>query len=182
MSSKYTIQNDQGLYFLTFTVVQWVDVFTRQSYRDILIDSFRYCQEQKGLNLYAYVIMSNHLHCIASADKGAKLSGIVRDMKKHASKKITDAIQSEEESRKGWLDWIFSSAGRFNKNNENYQVWQQHNHATELWSFEMIKEKADYIHYNPVKAGLVELPEHWKYSSASNYAGLPELLDVILLF
>ena len=167
MSTKYTIKNNDNFYFLTFTTVQWVDIFSRQIYRDIMIDSFKHCQEHKGLHLHAYVIMTNHLHLIASAEKEKELSGIVRDMKKFTSKKIVK---------------IFSSAGKFNYNNENYQVWQQSNPATELWSFEVIKQKTDYTHYNPVRAGLVQLPEHWLYSSATNYAGLESLIDVDLLF
>jgi len=85
MSTKYTIRNN-GLYFLTFTTVQWVDLFSRQIYRDIMIDSFKHCQEKKGFHLHAYVIMSNHLHLIASVENEVKLSGIVRDMKKFTSK------------------------------------------------------------------------------------------------
>src|ERR1017187_2981784 len=182
MSTKYTIKDNNSFYFLTFTTVQWVDIFSRQIYRDIMIDSFKHCQEHKGLHLHAYVIMTNHLHLIASAEKEKELSGIVRDMKKFTSKKIVSTMHEIEESRKGWMDWIFSSAGKFNYNNENYQVWQQNNHATELWSFEVIKQKTDYIHYNPVRAGLVQLPEHWLYGSATNYAGLESLINVDLLF
>lgn len=103
----YKIRDQQAIHFITFAVVEWVDVFTRKAYRDILIDSLRHCQEQKGLVLYAWCIMSNHVHLLASA-KENNLSDLLRDFKKFTSKQILAAIQSNEtESRKDWMLRIF---------------------------------------------------------------------------
>ena len=79
MSREIKINNPEGVYFLTFATVGWVDVFTRKFYCDMLLDSFRYCQKKKTLVIYAWCIMSNHVHLIASAGNG-NLSGILRDM------------------------------------------------------------------------------------------------------
>jgi REP element-mobilizing transposase RayT len=105
----YTISNQQGLHFLTFTVVGWVDVFTRKSYRDVILDSFRYCQKERGLLIYGYVIMSNHLHLIVRTEK-EDLSNVIRDFKKFTAKTILKLIQdkSKGESRLEWLLNVFA--------------------------------------------------------------------------
>ena len=183
MSRKYKIRNQDKLYFVTFTVIQWLDVFTRQEYRDIFLESVRFCQNHKGLEVCAYVIMSSHVHMIIGRNKEESLQGIVRDLKKYTSVKIVEAIRdNEHESRRELLIWLFERAGKFNSNNKNIQFWQQHSHPIELFSNEVIDEKLNYIHRNPVEAGIVLSPEDYLYSSAVNYAGRPEkLIDVILI-
>ena len=85
--NNYKIAKGEDIYFLTFTIVGWVDIFTRKIYRDIVLESFRYCQENKGLDLFAYVIMSNHIHLIARSRDG-DLSAVVRDFKRYTSQKF----------------------------------------------------------------------------------------------
>jgi len=182
MSRAYKFQNTEGLYFITFATVGWTDVFTRKIYRDILLESLRYCQNKKGLELFSWCVMSNHVHLIARAKEGFLLQNIMRDMKKHTSKEILKAIQENaEESRKDWLLYIYKNAGAYNSNNENYQFWRQDNKPIELYSPEVIAQKLDYIHNNPVEAGIVDRPEDYVYSSARDYAEDKGLLDVILL-
>jgi len=82
----YIIHDQQGIYYMTFTVVGWIDVFSRQCYRDIVIESFKYCQKAKGLHLHAYVIMTNHIHLVVSVDEGHSISDFVRDCKKFTAK------------------------------------------------------------------------------------------------
>ncbi|MBL7788681.1 MAG: transposase [Chitinophagales bacterium] len=99
MSTGYKILDQNALFYLTFQIVDWVDIFTRKIYKDIVIESFSYCMEHKGLNLYAYVIMSNHIHLIASAREGFALSDIIRDFKKHTAKRFLEEISKPTESR-----------------------------------------------------------------------------------
>jgi len=183
MSRKYKIRDQDKLYFVTFTVIAWLDVFTRQEYRDIFLDSLRYCQKHKGLEVCAYCIMSNHVHLIIGRNKEQPLQGIIRDIKKFTSVKITEAIyNNHRESRRRWLLGFFAKAGEKNPNNLYNQFWQQHSHPIELKSNSITYQKLDYIHNNPVKAGIVLSPEDYLYSSALTYAGRPEgLLDVILI-
>lgn len=183
MSRKYKIRDQRAIYFVTFTVIQWLDVFTRQAYRDIFLDSLKYCQQHKGLQLYAYCIMSNHVHMIISRSDVPDLMGLIRDIKKYTSVQIIEAVKKNpRESRRELLVWLFERAGKYNPNNEHYQFWQQHSHPIELVTNEMADQRLNYIHNNPVKAGLVVSPEHYLYSSAVNYAGLPEkLIDIILI-
>jgi putative transposase len=178
MSSKYHISNPEGIYFITFATVQWVDVLTRPHYKEILVESLRYCQEKKGLDLYAWCLMTNHVHLIASARETYNLSDLLRDLKKHTAKKLVAAIQNPEESRRNWLLWIFRAAGEQNTNNQNYQIWQQDNHPIELSTNTMVAHRLEYLHKNPVKAGLVFEPEHYVYSSAIDYAGGKGLLEL----
>lgn len=183
MSRKYKIRDQEKLYFVTFTVIQWLDVFIRKEYKDIFLNSIRYCQQNKGLELYAYCIMSSHVHLIIGRQGEQKLEDIIRDIKKFTSVKIIEAIENNpQESRRELLLWLFERAGKGNSNNTNFQFWQQHNHPIELSTNEMIEQRLQYIHNNPVEAGIVLSPEDYLYSSAINYAGLPDkLIEVILI-
>ncbi|WP_093667527.1 REP-associated tyrosine transposase [Tenacibaculum sp. MAR_2009_124] len=169
MSRNYKFHNKTGLYFVSFATVNWIDVFTRQVYFDILVESISYCRENKGMELYCYCFMSNHVHFIfRSADD--QPSELLRDFKKYTSRKLIQVIENNpQESRKEWLLRMFKRAGKKNATTTHYQFWQQHNKPIELWSEKVIKQKVDYIHNNPVRSGFVINPEDWKYSSARNY-------------
>lgn len=179
MPSKYTIQDHQALHFITFATVEWIDALSRPVYKDIVVDSLQYCITNKGLILYAYVIMSNHVHMIAAAQEGYHLSDILRDLKKFTSKRLIEAIENNpQESRKRWMLWIFRSAGQKNHNNQTYQFWQQDNRPIELSSNLMMDQRLNYIHNNPVEAGIVFEPHYYVYSSAVDYAGGKGLVDI----
>ncbi len=179
----YRVGDENAPYFITMTVVAWVDVFTRKRYRDIIIDSLKYAQENKGLELYAYVIMSNHIHLMARTTEPHSISDFIRDFKKFTNREIIKAIEDglDVESRRNWLLNMFGFVGKNNSNNENYQFWQNDNHPLVLFKPEFIKQKFDYIHQNPVKAGIVDYPEEYIYSSARNYAERESIIDVIKL-
>lgn len=131
---------------------------------DILINSIKYCQKNKGLKVYAWVIMTNHIHMIISSDKG-NLSDIIRDMKKFTASKIIDAIQNNHhESRKSWLLWLL-------KNDDKIIFWQEGYHGEEIISRSFYDTKLSYIHQNPVKARIVEKEEEYLYSSCADYYG-----------
>ena len=174
----HKITNQHGLHFLTFTIVGWIDVFTRLKYRDIVIESLKYCQKEKGLKINAFVIMSNHIHLIAHSDVN-ELSDIIRDFKKFTSTKINkEIIANSSESRSEWMLMLFKQYAMNNKNNTTYQLWKQDNKPIELSSPKWINQKIDYIHLNPVRAGIVEQPDHYVYSSARNYLGSEGILEV----
>jgi REP element-mobilizing transposase RayT len=168
----YKIRDENAVHFLTFAVVEWVDVFTRSFYCDIVVDSLNHCVKEKGLLLHAWIIMPNHMHLIASAREGFKLSGFLRDFKKHTSTTIVDEIEKNtRESRKNWMLWIFKKAGEKNSRNTGHQFWQQENHPIELRTDEMILQRLNYLHNNPVRAGIVREADHYVYSSAIDYSG-----------
>lgn len=176
VSTGYKIEGD-GMFYLTFQIVGWVDLFTRRVYRDIAIESLKYCQQFKGLNLYAYVIMSNHIHLLAQSKTG-DLSGIIRDFKNYTSTKFLEVLNDSVESRRDWMKIVFEYHGKY-KNKQTNQIWTHENHAEHIYSDKFIKQKINYIHENPIRSGIVEKPEDYLYSSARNYADLDSLLDVI---
>ncbi len=180
---RYRIQDQQGLNFVTCTVVGWIDIFSRQNYRDIVIESLAYCREHKGLLVFVYVVMSNHVHLVlqTAPDSPNLLSDILRDFKKFTAHRIIETILKEPESRRDWLLHMFKFYANFNCNNRNFQVWQQDNHPVFLLTEKIIWEKVEYIHNNPVKDKIVTLPEDYYFSSARNYAHLSNDLEVELL-
>lgn len=182
MPTGYQIENQSAPYYLTFQIVYWIDLFSRKSYRDIVIESLKYCQKEKGLEIFAWVIMSNHIHLIARSASG-DLSGTVRDFKKYTSKKIIEEIEKSAESRKEWMMRLFAHSAKRQNKNGDYQVWTHENHAIELFSTTFIQQKVEYVHNNPVRAGIVDRVEEYKYSSAGVYAdkeGLLEIIPVVL--
>jgi len=178
MSEKYKVRNREGIYFITITVIDCVDLLTRKQYKDVIIDSLKYCKEQKGLIVHAFVIMSNHMHLIVSAKEAVKLQDVIRDFKKFTSKKLIEAIEHINESRREWLLKKFAFAAQRIKRGVNYKLWQDGFHPIELQTGEMVMQKLEYIHNNPVEAGIVNEQEHYVYSSAVNYTAKNGILDV----
>ncbi len=175
---RYRISDQNGLYFLTMTVVDWLDVFTRREYKYDIIDSLKFCQENKGLMIYSWCIMSNHIHLICRAKEGHRLSDIIRDFKKFTSKKIIERIKQKTESRREWMLNRFEYAAKYRRQNDRYMFWQKGNHAVYLETNEMMDQRLDYIHNNPVESGIVEEAEHYVFSSARDYAGDQGLLKI----
>jgi REP element-mobilizing transposase RayT len=170
MAYKYAIKNPNDIYFITTSIIQWSDIFIRPDYSDIIIQSMNYCVASKGLRIHAWCLMSSHLHMLVSVeDDKPVLPDIMRDFKKFTSKKIIETIELINESRKNWLLDKFEFAGRFNPKIKDYKVWQDGYHPVACFSYDFLKQKLDYIHNNPVKAGLVWEPQHYVLSSAIDY-------------
>ena len=181
MSTKYKATTTEEAYFITITTVGWIDVFTRLNQKQVIINALKYCQENKGLEIYAYCMMSSHLHLLCKGTEGFVLSDIIRDFKRHTSKKIIQTIQDEPESRREWMLDCFQKACEHLKKVQQYKVWQNGYHAEHIYSNKFIRQKLDYIHNNPVKDKIVTLPEDYYFSSARNYAGLDNELEIVLL-
>lgn len=181
MSRNYKIRDQEKLYFISFATVNWIDIFIRPLYKNIIVDGLNYCIVHKGLEVYGWCIMSSHVHLIIGTKKNP-IEGIIRDLKRHTSKSILKAIENnDQESRREWVLWMFARAGKRNPNNHKYQFWQQHNQPIELSNNHMMQQKLDYLHDNPVEAGLVSEPEHYLYSSAVDYCGGKGLVPVLFI-
>ncbi|WP_207432025.1 REP-associated tyrosine transposase [Sabulibacter ruber] len=179
MSEKYKVRDQEKVYFITFAVVGWADVFTRREYKDIVVESLQYCQLKKGLQIYAWCIMSNHLHLALSTEGTITLSDIIRDFKKYTSVALLRAIQENiQESRKEWLLHLFKTAAEGSSKHQKFQFWQNQYHPVELSSNEKQQRCLDYIHHNPVEAGLVREAADYIYCSAIDYAGGTGLLKI----
>jgi REP element-mobilizing transposase RayT len=177
MSRKYKFHNPDGAYFVSFAVHDWIDLFTRNEYKNILVENLSYCQKNKGLEIFSWCIMTNHVH-LAIRSKGKEpLQNILRDFKGYSSKQLIKAIEENpRESRKEFLLREF-----WNESKGGYRLWRGDNKPIEIYSNEVIDQKVNYIHQNPVEAGLVFRPEDYVYSSAMDYAGEKGMLDVVLV-
>ena len=182
MSRNYKFHNPLGLYFVSFAVVDWLDVFTRNAYKDILVDSLTFCQKEKGMEIIAWCIMTNDMHLVFRVAEGLKPENILGDFKRYTSKEVVKAIQENpKESRKEFLLEHFEKAGAKASNVSKYQFWRHDNKPIELWSNKVIKEKVDYVHNNPVEEGYVYRAEEYVYSSAIDYAEGKGIIDNIVL-
>ncbi|MEO9872603.1 REP-associated tyrosine transposase [Ekhidna sp.] len=180
MSEKYKFHEPSGIYFTTTTVAFWVDLFTKPAYKHLIVESLRYCQKEKGLKIHAWCLMSSHLHMIISSEDN-ELSSIMADFKKHTSKQVIKILDQINESRKEWLLRSFSSAAQKLTKVKNYKVWHEGNHPILLDSTQLLTEKLDYIHMNPVEDESLDEPSYYWYSSARNYEGKVGLIKVDLL-
>jgi REP element-mobilizing transposase RayT len=172
MRSRYTIREPGVPYFITCTVVQWIPIFTRKPYFDILIDALSFCRQHKGLKIHAYVILDNHLHLVAA---GPDLAATIRDFKSYTAKRL---IAQLEQGQKTWVLNQLEYYKQPTKTRSDYQVWQEGFHPQQIISEEMLHQKIDYLHHNPVRIGVVERPEDWVYSSARDYAGGHSIMEV----
>ena len=170
MSRKYKFNNKEGIYFVSFATVYWIDVFIRESYFELMIQALSFFRKERGMLIYGYCIMPSHVHLLFQAKKftATNLVNLIRD--------------NQQESRKEWLLWMFKRAGTKSSNVTHYQFWQHHNQPIEIHSDKFFNEKLDYIHQNPVVSGFVSEPQDWKYSSAKNYwQAVDPVLDIDIL-
>ena len=183
MSRNYKFHNPDGLYFVSFAVVNWLDVFTRNEYKNILLESLAFCQENKGMEIVSWCIMTNHVHLIFRVIGKGKPELVLGDFKRFTSKTIVKAIkENNSESRREFLLDQFKKAAENSSNVTQYQFWRHDNNPIELWSNVVIEEKINYIHQNPVAAGMVYKAEDYVYSSAIDYTGEVGLLENIIVF
>jgi REP element-mobilizing transposase RayT len=181
MSRNYKFHNPEGLYFVSFAVVRWLDVFTRNEYKQLVVDSLIFCQKEKGMEIIAWCIMTNHMHLIFRSVGVQKPERLLGDFKRFTSKKLVKAIQNNpKESRKEELLKAFQSEAEKRSNVWHYQFWRHDNKPIELWSNKVISKKINYVHQNPVEAGLVFRAKDYVYSSAVDYAGEKGLIDNII--
>lgn len=175
------IRDQAATHFLIFTIMGWIDIFSRQRYSDLMLESFQYCRQHKGLKMGAYVIMSNHIHAIWTATNN-NLSDIIRDFKTFTSKEITKANETETESRRDWLLYMFNFYANRTAANDKFKVWTGNHHPEEIHSESFLRTKLTYTHDNPVRAGLVAKPSHYLYSSAANYEDKKGIMEIDFLF
>ena len=178
---KYKFADNDKIYFVSFAVTNWIDLFIRNEYREEILNSIKYCQTYKDLELYGWCIMTSHVHLIIGT-KGNPLQNIMRDLKRPTTEALHTSIQTNLiESRREWMLWMMERAAKKNSNTAKFQLWQPESHPIQLINNKMAHQKLDYIHNNPVEAGFVTKAEEWKYSSAINYYGGKGLLEIIKL-
>jgi REP element-mobilizing transposase RayT len=168
MSEKYKVVDSSRPTFITLTIIDWVDLFTRKRYCQLMDDSLNYCVKEKGLIIHAFVYMSNHIHLIVTT-KTDNLPQIIRDFKTFTSKQFIKLIKEPGESRREWLLNKFSFAADRIKRNSNYKVWKDGFHPVILDTNFKVQQRVEYVHYNPVAAGICHDEAHYANSSYLAY-------------
>jgi len=170
--TRYRIFEDEFPYFLTNTVVAWLPIFAHPPFTEIIFDSWRFLQRERGVRIFGHVILENHLHWIAAADN---LSEQVGRFKSYTARRILDELEC-----RGFAALLEEL--RFfklrHKNDQRYQLWQEGSHPQQIQNEEMMRQKMEYMHNNPLRRGYVEDPLHWRYSSARNYTGGKGFIEV----
>lgn len=170
--SRYRFLGNDAPYFLTMTINQWLPVFTRPATVEVILDSWRFLQAHHDFRLHGYVIMENHLHLLARAPE---LDRDVQRFKSFTAKRLIAVLQEAGARRLLNMLRLFKAEGKMDS---TYQVWEEGSHPQRIEHEAVMRQKLDYLHYNPVKRGYVDLPEHWRWSSARDYLGQPGLIEV----
>ena len=170
--TRYKIYDSAYPHFLTCTTVGWTPVFTRPETVEIILDSWKYLQQNVGLDLFGYVILDNHLHFIAAAED---LSDALKRFKSFTARKVIDLLESRNIQN---LLRHLNFYKLHHKKDQEFQFWQEGSHPQMIENDEIMWQKLEYIHDNPVKRGYVDDPLHWRYSSARNYAGQKGLIEI----
>jgi REP element-mobilizing transposase RayT len=160
---RYRIAPDGSIYYVTFSVVQWLPVFVSEASCRIVTDSLRFCRERKGLCSNAYVIMPTHLHAIVFHESGnaEELEGAVTDLRKFTGRQLCDFCAAHLPAC--FSDVFRQSAGA----DRSRQFWQATRHPEVLETERFWRQKLDYLHENPCRKGLVRRAQDWRFSSAA---------------
>lgn len=167
MRSRYIFLKSGAVYFVTFSIQHKIPIFTNKSYFDLIISNFEFCRSNNNLRVFYYVIMDNHIHLICHSEKD--LSELIRCMKSYMAKEIIKLLKVDSRT---WILDLLKLYKKDYKFESEYQMWEEGSHPEQILSYEMLNQKAEYIHYNPVKRGIVYQPEDWYYSSSRNIHNL----------
>ena len=173
--SRYKFADKNLPHFMTCTVLNWIPVFTRKETVEILLNSLHHISKD-GMKIYAYVILENHSHLIAQSED------LERDMMRYKSYTARQIIHWLAKNKVSKVLDQLAFYKKEHKEDRTYQFWQEGVHPEWIQNHDMMRQKVEYIHQNPVERGYVEQAEHWRYSSARNYLGLEGLIDVSLLW
>lgn len=169
--------------YITFNTVDWVDIFVRPVYKQIIVEELNCFIVSKGLIVYAWVLMSNHLHLLARNSDPGGLARIERDFKKVTTNRILEALEGETDLRKDWMLRRFEHCSQSLKRLERFQVWQTCSNPSfiDFKDVFKLKEKVLHIHENPVRDGIVSKPEDYIFSSARDYTGTKGLVRTTVI-
>ncbi len=176
MRSRYKVFSDNKTYFITSSIVKWIPLFNEVVFKELIVNSLKYRIDKKQLELHAYVIMPNHIHLIISSENVAKF---MKDFKSYTARQVIDSLKYQK--RIAMLK-RFSCFKKSYKKESTFQVWQEGYHPEMIINQDMFNQKTEYIHSNPVRAGLIEQAEDWKYSSLSNYIDDSGLLPIVKIY
>lgn len=183
MYSADEFREKEACYFITFQTVDWVDIFVRPVYKQVIVHTLNHFIESRGLIVYAWCLMSHHLHLLAQANNGHVIADLEKEYKSFTTTKILEAIDTEPENRKDWMLERFEHFGSMLGLMKKYHVWQNCSNPLfiEMKKKDLLLEHFEYIHQNPVRDKIVDIAVEYKYSSARDYAGMKGLVNIVKL-
>lgn len=159
---RYRIVEGIGVYFVTFTVVDWLPVFVSEEPCKAITDSLNFCIDNKHLRVNAYVLMPTHVHLIVfdAAFDPKRLKQTTADLRKYTGRNLADYC--DRHMPDSYAVTLRAHAGE----DRQRRFWQPTQHPVGIFTEKFWKQKMDYLHANPCRKGLVRLPEEWRFSSA----------------
>jgi putative transposase len=170
--SRYRVVEDGRSYFITSSTIHWLPLFAVPALAEIVMDSLNFLQQQGRIKLHAWVLMETHFHLVATSQD---MSGEMRKVKSYTARRIVDCLKKEGPA---FLLNQLRFLKKRHKDQQMHQVWQEGVHPKMIMDERMLGKTIEYVHYNPVKRGYVDTPEHWRYSSARDYGGQKGLVSV----
>jgi REP element-mobilizing transposase RayT len=170
--TRYRFGDDCQPHFMTSTVVAWLPVFSHPCFADVILDSWRFLQREREIRILAFVIMENHIHWIAV---GPQLGKRVKEFKSFTATSILKELQRKQ------YRTLLQELEYFklrHRTDQQHQLWQEGSHPQVIETTDMLWQKIEYTHNNPLRRGYVDDPLHWRYSSARAYARQDCLIDV----
>ncbi len=183
MNSENNTYSKQYGYFITFNTVDWVDVFIRPVYKQVIVHTLNHFIDNKGLNLFAWCLMTNHLRLVAQAKDGFEIPEIEKEFKTFTTNKILEALDTEPETRRDWMMKRFENVGSILTLNKKFHVWQNTNNPVfiDMKKTDQLIDHISFIHENPVRDRFVDSASEYPYSSARDYAGMKGLVKITKL-
>ena len=169
---RYKIYDNNFPYFISSSVVSWIPLFKHKFAAEILVKSLKFIQNKENLTIYAYVIMHDHIHLIVKAENLAKS---MANFKSYTARKIIDYLKKYQHNE---ILFLLEKNKPKYKKDRKYQLWQEGIHPKQIIDENMMHQKIEYMHNNPVKNGFVSLPEDWIYLSSRNYSGQTGILEI----
>ena len=158
--SRYKIYQQDAPHFLTCTINNWIPLFTRPATVQVILDALAYRQSHRQLKVFAYVILENHLHLIVQSEY---LQKEMRSFKSWTAKQLVSVLNQQGATQ---VLRQIAFHKKAHKKDREHQVWEEGSHPQQIISEDMMLQKIEYIHQNPVKRGYVDEAVHWRYSSA----------------
>ena len=174
---RFCFHDDGSVFFVTFSVMQWLPVFVSQQTCKIVTDNLNFCHDKKGLRTNAYVIMPTHLHAIVFHEsfQPHTLEQVLTDFRKFTGRQLCDFCEAHMPPC--FSDTLREAAG----NDQTWRFWQPTRHPEQIETESFWQSKIDYLHENPCRKGLVVRPDHWRFSSANWYlSDAADTNDVVL--
>ena len=170
--SRYKIYEEVYPYFITSSIVNWEPIFRQQPAGKIILDAFLFLQNHRETTIYAYVIMEDHIHFVASGDN---LAEKIRLFKSYTARQIINYLKKQRADN---LCQKFRINAKESGTKSKFRLWQKGFHPKQIIGDKMMLQKIDYIHKNPVKAGYARKEQEWKYSSIHNYIGQEAPIEI----